>query len=196
MSCAPRLASTLVLGMGNPILSDDAVGVRLALDLHRALCSRTDLDFVPECSVGGLNLLDYIVDYQRVIVLDAIHTRGGIPGDLYRFDATSLRRTAHLCNIHDANFATALALGRQLGLQLPHDEDIHIFAIEVLDDRTFSHDLSPPLARAYPACRDTALAGVLSLLQSATALDPEERHGTEHRLEGRALGAHSPAAAP
>jgi hydrogenase maturation protease len=182
--------------MGNPILSDDAVGVRLALDLHRALSGRTDVDVVPECSVGGLNLLDYIVGYQQLVVLDAIHTRGGVPGTVYRFDATGLRRTAHLCNIHDANFATALALGRCLGLRLPRDEDIHVFAVEVLDDRTFGHDLSPPLARAYPACRDLALAEVLALLQTDNAPDSEERHGTEHRPEGRPLGAHSPVAAP
>ena len=191
MSLAPQTAATLVLGMGNPILSDDAVGVRLALDVHRNLGHRSDVDVVPECSVGGLNLLDYLLGYQRVVVLDAIHTKGGTPGDLYRFDATRLRPTAHLGNIHDTNFATAVALGRQLGLRLPRDEDIHIFAVEILDDRTFGRELTPPVARAYTACRDLILAGILSLLQTAAGGDPEVKRGTIHRAERRTVGAHS-----
>lgn len=190
MSGPPRTATTLVLGLGNPILSDDAVGVRLALDVRRALSNRTDLDVVPECSVGGLNLLDYLLGYRRAIVLDAIHTTGGTPGELYRFDATRLRHTAHLSNIHDANFATTLSLGRRLGLRLPRDEDIHIFAVEILDDRTFSRDLTPPVTRAYSACRDIVLDGVLSLLQATANRDPEVKRGTINRAERRTVGAH------
>ena len=60
------------LGMGNPILTDDAVGVRLANDVGAALAGRADVTVVPECSVGGLNLLDHLEGFERAVVCDAI----------------------------------------------------------------------------------------------------------------------------
>ncbi len=140
---------TLLLGMGNPILTDDSVGVRLARDLGRELEGTPGLDVVPECSVGGLNLIEVLAGYDRALVLDSIRTRGGRPGDWYRFTAAALRETRNLRNIHDANFATALALGRRLGHPLPSDEEIHVFAVEVADDATFGESLSPALQEAY-----------------------------------------------
>jgi hydrogenase maturation protease len=160
-------ARTVVLGMGNPILTDDAVGVRLARDLRRELAGREDVDVVEECSVGGLELLAYLEGYERAVVLDAIHTTDGAVGDCYRFTAADLAPTVNLSNVHDANVATALALGRRLGHRIPRDEDIHVFAVEVLDDLTFGTELTPALAAAYPACRELVLDAVHELLGAA-----------------------------
>ena len=137
-------ARALLLGMGNPILSDDAIGIRLAERLAKRLMTRPgehakgDLDVVPECTVGGLNLLDVIAGYECVIVIDSIKTAGGVVGSWYRFDATDLRSTMNLRNVHDTNFATALQLGREMGMVLPRDDAIHVFAVR---DRRQPHVL-------------------------------------------------------
>jgi hydrogenase maturation protease len=140
---------TLLLGMGNPILCDDAVGVRLAADLGQRLGPRPGVDVVPECSVGGLNILEVLGGYDRVIVLDAVCVVDPTPGRWHRFDSTALRETLHLGSVHDANFATALELGRRLGVALPPAEEIHVFAVEVTDPLTFSEEMTPALERAY-----------------------------------------------
>jgi len=160
-------ADTVIIGMGNPILCDDAVGVRLARDVKVWLCGRTDVDILEECSVGGLNLLDYLAGYGQAVILDAIHTRGGEPGTCYRFTAADLWSTAHLANVHDANFATALALGRALGQDLPSDRDIHIFAVEIVDDITFGTTFTPLVEKRYPVCRNRVLRGLKTLLGPA-----------------------------
>ena len=162
------LTRTLLLGMGNPILSDDAVGVRLARDLGAALAGTPGLEVVPECSAGGLALLELLHGYDRVVVVDSIKTRGGRPGDWYRFTAAALRETMNLRNVHDANFATALALGRRLGHPLPADEEIHVLAVEIEENREFSESLSPALERAYAG----VLAGMLDELRSLVAPPP------------------------
>lgn len=197
MISAERRSNHLILGMGNPILSDDAVGVMLAADLNRLLGSKGDVDIIEECSVGGLNLLDYLTGYSRVVVLDAIHTKGGEPGDLYYFRATELRHTAHLSNVHDANFATSLTLGRKLGHRLPRDQDIHVFAIEVMDDRTFGTELTPALARAYPQCLHQVYEGVRGIIDGwPDSQEPkfkaEENHGENHCIERPAVSSYSP----
>lgn len=157
---------TLLLGMGNPILTDDSIGVRLAHDLGFVLAPDWPIDVKEECSVGGLNLLDFLGGYEQAIVFDAIHTIDGESGQCYHFTAEALEPTINLSNVHDANFITALELGRRLGHHLPENKDIHVFAVEVFDDLTFGSELSPPLAAAYPRLRESLLAQVRGLLGS------------------------------
>jgi hydrogenase maturation protease len=157
---------TLLLGMGNPILCDDAVGVRLARDFKRELEGFRELDFFEDCSVGGLNLLDIFTGYQRVVVLDSIRTTEGIPGDWYYFTAEALRETVHLTNLHDANFATAMELGRTLGLPLPRAKDIHIFVVEAKENQTFSEQMTPELETAYRCYAPGILGEIRKLLQA------------------------------
>jgi hydrogenase maturation protease len=155
---------TLLLGMGNPILSDDAVGIRLAEGLGRRLQPRPDLVVREECCTGGLELLDVVAGFDRLIVLDSIKTDGGRPGDWYRFDGTALRETMHLNNVHDANFATAMELGRHMGLHVPGDGDIHVLAVEISDNLTFGERLGPELEAALPDLVDQMLEEIRTLL--------------------------------
>lgn len=138
----------LVLGLGNPILSDDGVGIRVAEELKGRL-SQQEVT-VDETSMAGLDLLDALVGYDRVIIVDAIQTVGGKAGQVYRLDPEALDTTRHATSAHDVNFATALELGRRLGLALPRQ--IVIFAIEVADVSTFSEECTPELKRAIPVC--------------------------------------------
>ena len=148
-ACGSATPTVLLLGMGNPILRDDAVGIRLARQLQQRLGERPGLTVVPECSVGGINLLEVIGGFDRVIVLDSIKTGQEPAGSWYRFSARSLRETLHLSSVHDANFMTALELGRLLGMALPVDDEIHIFAVEVDDNITFDERMTDALESAF-----------------------------------------------
>jgi len=156
---------TLLLGMGNPILSDDAIGVRLVKDFRERLAGLDGLDVVEECSVGGLDLLDVIEGYSRVIVVDSIKTQGGVPGAWYYFTADRLRETMNLTNVHDTNFITALELGRRLGMTLPPDEETHIFAVEIIENLTFSEEMSEPLEKIYPTLANEIFRQISSLIE-------------------------------
>ena len=139
---------TLVLGLGNPILSDDGVGLQVAREL------KTNLDqqevTVEETSLVGLSLLDLLTDYDRAIIVDAIQTVGGKAGQIYQLDPEAFNATLHASSPHDINFATVLELGTQLGLALP--KQIEIFAIEVVDASTFSEQCTPDVRQAIPVC--------------------------------------------
>ena len=158
------MTKTLLIGMGNPILCDDSVGVRLASDLKARLAGNSDVAVLEECSLGGLNLLDVVTGFDRVVVVDSIKTPGGQPGTWYRFTGSDLRETMNLTNVHDANFATSLELGRRMGMHVPDEADIHIFAVEVFDNITFSEALSPELEAAMPELADEIFAEIAKLL--------------------------------
>jgi hydrogenase maturation protease len=157
---------TLLLGMGNPILSDDAVGIRLVEDFNRNLSIVASLEIIEECTAAGVDLLQIIEGYDRLLLVDSIITSDGVPGRWFRFTAERLRETIHLTNMHDANFATVLSLGRQLGMRLPPDREIHIFAVEVLDNRTFSEKMTDRLEKAYPIYSEEIFCELRILLQS------------------------------
>ena len=156
---------TLLLGMGNPFLSDDAVGIRLVGDFSRRFGNVAGLEIIEECTVAGLEILQIIEGYDRLLLVDSIKTREGVPGNWFRFTAEKLSKTIHLIDIHDANFATSLSLGRQLGMKLPPDREIHIFAVEILDDFTFSERMTDKLEKAYSIYSEEIFCELKALLQ-------------------------------
>lgn len=136
----------LILGLGNEILSDDGIGPRLVKDLAEKN-SEENIEFTTSCC-GGLEIMECIHGYTRVIFIDAIRTLNGNPGNIFHFVPSDFRETSNLSNLHDVNFITALHLGKILELDLP--SDLHIIAVEIIEDREFSSSLTPALSRIYP----------------------------------------------
>ena len=152
---------TLVVGLGNTILTDDGVGIYVA-QRAAACCQREDVTFT-EASVGGLRLLEVIMGFDRVVLVDAIRTADGQPGDIYRLHPNDLVTSLHAGSTHDVSLPGALALGRGLEMALPADEDLVIIAIEVEDVLTFSEECTPAVASAIPE----AVEAVLSELEDS-----------------------------
>lgn len=149
---------TLVLGLGNPILSDDGVGVHAAVAVQRALPPHACVA-VEEACVGGLALMESMVGYDRVILIDAFIRGEGPAGTIQRLDLDELRQlspTQHQASAHDTTLVTALETGRRIGLSLP--EQITIFAVAVDNVTDFSSRMTPAVARALPAIVQAVLA--------------------------------------
>jgi hydrogenase maturation protease len=144
---------TLILGVGNDILTDDGIGSRLVTDLIK-LINRPDILFNTACC-GGLEIVEYIKDFKRVILVDAIRTQGGRPGDVYYFIPSDFRETSHLSNMHDVSFLTALELYDTLNLSLP--DEIHIIAVEIAEDMIFSEEFTLQLKERYPGVLEKVL---------------------------------------
>ena len=91
---------TLIIGLGNPILGDDGVGWKVANQLTTII----DPDFSVEidcASLGGLSLMERMLGYQRVIVIDLMET-GQSPEGLCQSISTcgfgkSICRTFGIC---------------------------------------------------------------------------------------------------
>ena len=139
---------TLVLGLGNSILTDDGVGIHVIREV--AARSHPDGITFAEASVGGLRLLETIEGYHRLILADAIRTPSGIPGEIHRLLVTDVRASMHAGSTHDLSFRGALAFGRRLGMALPDDKHIVIVAIEAEDVLTFGEVPTPAVAASIP----------------------------------------------
>jgi hydrogenase maturation protease len=139
---------TVIVGMGNPILSDDGIGIRVV----RELKVRAPWADVVELGAGGIRLLDVLPGYERALIVDAMVTGEFACGKFRRMSLDDLqKKTARTCNtlcVHDMDLPTAMALGRLAGLDLP--EEVLIWGIEAADVENFSEVLSPAVEAAVP----------------------------------------------
>ena len=137
---------TLVLGIGNPILSDDGVGIKVVQEVGKKLDDPQIT--VAETSAAGLSLLDSIVGYDKVIIIDAIQTEEGKAGKICRMKPEDFSFAKHLSSPHQINLVTALELGKMLNLAMP--QEITILAVEAKDITSFSEKCTPEVEQAIP----------------------------------------------
>ena len=150
----------LVVGLGNPILGDDGVGWRVAEEVRRKLSSVRSNDSTAsgetpgvdiEClSVGGLSLMEHLVGYEKVIIIDAIHT-GQCPHGtvrVFRLDELPNLMEGHTTSAHDTSLQTAIDVGRLMGVEMP--DEITVVAVESPHVYDFSENLSQAATDALP----------------------------------------------
>ena len=138
---------TLILGLGSPILRDDAIGLHVV----RALAERLPRDGFTAIEAGGagLSLLPLLEGWDRVIMVDALlqPPQGDwrpCPGRLHELSLEQLASTMNLHSSHEVSVAEALTLGDWMGMAMPRE--VLIFGIEVEDPFTFDEEMSPALA--------------------------------------------------
>ena len=138
--------NTIIIGLGNPVLTDDSVGLKISAALRQHLAGRPGVT-TAELYSGGLRLVEAIAGFDRAIVLDAIVT-GQPAGTIRKLGTAELPSTRSAYSAHDGSLPAALQMGRMAGLRLP--DEIDIWAVEAGDVETFSESLTPAVARAVP----------------------------------------------
>lgn len=154
---------TLIIGLGNPILGDDGVGwkvVETVSDQHTAVDTKQPLEF-EYLSLGGLSLMERMLGYDRVVLVDSMETGQSPVGSVQVFPLASLSdpRAGHSASAHDTSLMTALRTAEQIGAEIPKRVDV--VAIEAQNVYDFSEELSPPVAAAVPV----AVEQVLKLIE-------------------------------
>ena len=162
------MSCTLVLGMGNPILSDDGVGLLVAERLRGA--PLPDGVEVLQSEVAGLRLLELVRGFTRVIIIDALRSPAEVerqPGEIVRYEAKDFKGGHRYGSAHSIGLDTVLELGHKLGYDMP--EEVTVFAIEALDVETFGEELSPPVAAAAERVLGMIVAELAAAADAADA---------------------------
>jgi len=104
---------------------------------------------IEELAASGLELLDLVRGYDKVIIIDAIQTKNGVAGELHILEEKDFEKSIHGSSPHGVNIATALALGRKLvPKEMP--KEVVFFAVEVEDLVNVSERLTPRVERTLP----------------------------------------------
>ena len=136
--------NTLILGIGNLILTDDGVGIKIAQRLKE---ERPELEVV-ETGEAGLTLLDLITGYDRLIIIDSIKTEQGKPGQVYKLELEDLKPAMDFSSSHGIDIATAFKLGQRLGYKMP--KSVSIYAVEMKDNTTFGERCTEEVEEKIP----------------------------------------------
>ncbi len=135
---------TRCLCLGNDFLADDGVGLLAAV----ALRSRLDADVdVVDSSEAGFHLMDYLMDVDRVIVVDSIQTGREKPGTIYHVREEDLPKYEGN-SPHYVGLFESLALGKLLELSIARD--LQIIAVEAADCQTLGGEMHPDVKAAVP----------------------------------------------
>jgi hydrogenase maturation protease len=105
---------TVILGIGNVLLSDEGIGVHVANELSL-------MDLPPGVSVieggtDGFRLLNIITEADRLIVVDAV--KGGAePGSIYRFNIDEVRNvpSGFRTSVHQVGILEVIDLSGLIG---------------------------------------------------------------------------------
>jgi hydrogenase maturation protease len=147
---------TIIAGLGNPLFSDDGVGLLIARAL-KSQVSNTDTEIV-EVTVAGLDILEIIADYDKAFIIDAVQTEQGEPGTIYRYDMNQILSFSMLNKgiPHIIDFPTSYKLSRELGLPLPGE--IIIFGIEAQNTEILEEGCTPKVRAVIPICVEKIMA--------------------------------------
>jgi len=126
-------------------MGDDGVGIQVLRSLKENTPPGADLDF-KELSVGGIKLVEEILDYKNVFIIDSIESATTV-GDINEFSPEKFDNTRHESAPHAVNFITALELYKKLE---PHriPEKIRIFTIGIKTEFVFTENLTPTIQAA------------------------------------------------
>ncbi len=145
--------STLVVGLGNPILGDDAAGWRVVEGLQ--------VEGLPQgvetvcLAAGGLRLMEAMLGYAHVVIVDAFYTPERPEGTVFTCPMETIPApdAGHLSSSHDTSLPHALEMARRLGFSVPRRIDVVGIAARV--NLRLSDELTPAIASAIPQAKET-----------------------------------------
>lgn len=144
---------TLVLGLGNELYGDDGVGIHVIRRLREECESQREtlawLEDVAleECGLSGLSLLDVIVGYDRLIIVDTIKRELPSTGKIHTMEGKDLRHIPGP-SPHYISIPQAIEIGKKLGLKVP--SRIEIIAVEAKNMYNLGEGLTEEMKRALP----------------------------------------------
>ncbi len=128
MSDAHGRRPILVLGIGNILLRDEGVGVRVIEQMQK-MHLPDDVELV-DGGTAGADLLDVLAERRKVIVIDAVQADCE-PGTVLRFTADDLVQPDGVAmSLHELGLGEALKMTRQLGCA---PRDVVVFGIKPKD---------------------------------------------------------------
>jgi hydrogenase maturation protease len=123
-----------------------AIGLKIAEILKKDIKNKTAT--IKSGSIDGLAMLDEIIGFDKVILVDSINTKSGVPGDVYKIELDSVTSNSSLAASHTIDFITALRMGKKFGYKMP--EKIYVYAVEIKDNNTFSEKCTEQVSASIP----------------------------------------------
>jgi len=111
-----------VIGIGNILMGDEGVGIAVINELRKL---NVEAD-IYDCGTTGVDILNTILGYDKVIVVDAVKGFGK-PGDVVKINLEEIVESRRIVSMHDVDFTFLMKTAKTF-MDLP---EIVIVGIEV-----------------------------------------------------------------
>lgn len=151
-----KITNTLVLGIGNTLLTDEGVGVHVINRLARDYPNMPQVTFLDGGTLS-FTLAGEVASHNRLIVVDAVRT-GSPPGSVVCYQGTEMERylRGSRKSVHEVGLADLLDMTRLTEQYPGRTALVGIEPFEI----GWGEQLSPVVAQALPS----AAAGVMALI--------------------------------
>ena len=155
----------IILGVGNPVVSDDRVGLAIAEKLMtNPLRAPSGVELVVDIATqAGFEFTEKLAGFDGAIIVDSIKTGEYAVGTVREIGMDDLETTSRLLTSHGVGFKSAVELGRSVGLKMPDERSIRILTVEIEDNLTVSENMHPDVTEAV----DDVIESIRSIVQES-----------------------------
>lgn len=146
-----KAVKTVVLGLGNILHADDGAGVQAVRRLHEDARVPADVELI-EGGTLGLELLSYVWECSRLIVIDAVDV-GRPPGTVVRMSREELNGLPGESSVHQLGVSDLLVALRVLAQKQP---EVVLLGVQPASTE-WSTQLSPPVSAAMDLLVDSVI---------------------------------------
>lgn len=168
-----------VMGIGNPLMRDEGIGIRVVETLMTALEFPANVTLV-DAGTMGMTILNLFQDCDYMLVVDAIDGSGERAGTVMRLTPEDLAPNQVMHSLHDVRLVDVLQSAMLMGLQ----PEVDCIGVQIEDMSDIGIGLSATVEAAVP----DAVAAVLTLL-AERGVAPTERPESEAGADAQVLKA-------
>ncbi len=139
-----RRNKILVLGLGNDILGDDAVGLHAARELQKEIQDNAD---VVEAVISGFEIMDVLEGYEKVLLLDAVVTNQHPTGTILELSKEQFKNVVAI-SPHYMGLPEIFLFAEEMKIDFP--KEIRILAMEIKPPYEVREGLSADVMEALP----------------------------------------------
>lgn len=136
------------MGFGNPVRSDDAIGIYVIEKLRKEIEDQSHISLL-DMGTSAFEVLFKLKGHERIILVDAVVNTGEAVGTLYKVPAEEIRRAPvddPMVFLHSIKWDQALSYAKKI-LQHEYPEDIMVYLIAV-DNTQLEIELSEAAQQA------------------------------------------------
>lgn len=126
------MARTAIMGFGNPVRSDDAVGIYVIEQLKNILGYREDISIF-DMGTSAFEVLFGLKGHQRILLVDAVINSKEAVGTIFKVPAEEVMSTPQddpLVFLHSIKWDQALSYAKKI-MQDEYPDDIQVYLIAV-----------------------------------------------------------------
>ncbi len=139
---------TAIMGFGNPVRSDDAVGIYVIEQLHKKLGEVENLKLL-DMGTSAFEVLFQLQGQERIILVDGVINTNEPIGTLFKVPASEVEAAVQddpMVFLHSIKWDQALSYAKKI-LAETYPKDIHVYLIAI-NNTKLEIDLSQEVQEA------------------------------------------------